>query len=53
MSGSKTEILVVGGGAAGMMAAGTAADLGCRVTLLEHSGRWGKSCILREKGAAM
>lgn len=50
MSGSKTEILVVGGGAAGMMAAGTAADLGCRVTLLEHSGRLGKKLYITGKG---
>ena len=35
----KTEILVVGGGAAGMLAAGTAAERGGRVTLLEQNNR--------------
>ena len=34
MSGN--EITVIGGGAAGMMAAITAARLGARVTLVEH-----------------
>ena len=32
------------------MAAGTAADLGCRVTLLEHSGRLGKKLYITGKG---
>ena len=38
----KTDVLVVGAGAAGMMAAGTAAELGARVVLLEHNDRLGK-----------
>lgn len=50
MNGLQTDILVVGGGAAGMMAAGTAAALGCRVTLLEHSGRLGKKLSITGKG---
>ena len=36
------EIVVVGGGAAGMMAAISAAEKGARVTLLEPSERLGK-----------
>lgn len=50
MNGLQTDILVVGGGAAGMMAAGTAAARGCRVTLLEHSGRLGKKLSITGKG---
>ena len=37
----KTSVLVVGGGAAGMVAAWRAASLGCGVTLLEANGRLG------------
>ena len=36
------KIVVVGGGAAGMMAAGMAAQAGAHVTLLEQNGRPGK-----------
>ena len=50
MNAWKNEILVVGGGAAGMMAAGTAAGLGARVTLLEHSDRLGKKLYITGKG---
>ena len=50
MSGSKTEILVVGGGAAGMMAAGTAASAGAAVTLVERNGRLGKKLYITGKG---
>lgn len=50
MNGWKTEILVVGGGAAGMMAAGTAAGLGRRVTLLERNDRLGKKLYITGKG---
>lgn len=46
----KDDILVVGGGAAGMMAAGTAAGLGARVTLLEHNDRLGKKLYITGKG---
>jgi len=38
---AKTDLLVVGGGAAGMVAAWRAASLGCRVTLLEANARLG------------
>ena len=34
-----SELVVIGGGAAGMLAAGTAAELGARVTLLEPNDR--------------
>jgi len=44
------SVLVVGGGAAGMFAAGTAAGLGCRVTLLEKNGRLGKKLLITGKG---
>lgn len=50
MNKSKTEILVVGGGAAGMMAAGTAASLGKRVLLLEQNDRLGKKLYITGKG---
>jgi predicted Rossmann fold flavoprotein len=46
----KTEILVVGGGAAGMMAAGTAAEAGKRVMILEHTSRLGKKLYITGKG---
>ena len=39
MSVSSNEVLVVGGGAAGMMAAITAAENGTHVTLLEKNAR--------------
>ena len=31
-----TDVIIIGGGASGMMAALTAAEDGCRVTLLER-----------------
>jgi len=37
-----TDIIVVGGGAAGLMAAGRAAELGARVLLLEKTESCGK-----------
>ena len=50
MSESKTDVLVVGGGAAGMMAAGTAAALGARVALLERGPRLGRKLRITGKG---
>ena len=44
------KIVVVGGGAAGMMAAGMAAQAGARVTLLEQNGRPGKKLLITGKG---
>ncbi|MDR3546953.1 MAG: aminoacetone oxidase family FAD-binding enzyme [Candidatus Pacebacteria bacterium] len=42
MTGSKYDVIVVGGGAAGMMAAGTAAKRGKRVLLIERNRRLGE-----------
>ena len=49
LSGSN-KIVVVGGGAAGMMAAGMAAQAGAQVTLLEQNGRLGKKLLITGKG---
>ena len=44
------EVLVVGGGAAGMMAALTAAENGARVTVLERNEKTGKKVYITGKG---
>jgi predicted Rossmann fold flavoprotein len=44
------RVLVVGGGAAGLFAAGTAAERGCRVTILEKNERPGKKLLITGKG---
>ena len=44
------DILVVGGGAAGLMAAGCAAELGAGVCLLEKMERLGKKLSITGKG---
>ena len=44
------KVVVVGGGAAGMMAAGMAAQAGAHVTLLEQNGRPGKKLLITGKG---
>jgi predicted Rossmann fold flavoprotein len=44
------DIIVIGGGASGLMAAGTAAGLGARVLLLEKMGRVGIKLGLTGKG---
>lgn len=44
------DIIVVGGGAAGMMAAGTAAEAGRSVLLIEHSEKLGKKIYITGKG---
>ena len=44
------EITVIGGGAAGMMAAISAAEQGARVTLLEPNERLGKKLNITGKG---
>lgn len=44
------KVIVIGGGAAGLMAAVTAASLGCRVTLLESNEKLGKKIYITGKG---
>ncbi|KPL13058.1 hypothetical protein AMJ74_05785 [candidate division WOR_3 bacterium SM1_77] len=46
----KYDVIVVGGGAAGMMAAGRAAETGCRVLLLEKMQRLGSKLAITGKG---
>ena len=45
-----TDILVIGGGAAGLMAAGTAASRGLRVTVLERNEKLAKKVRITGKG---
>ena len=44
------DVIVVGGGAAGMFAAISAADLGKQVLLLEGNDRLGKKLLITGKG---
>jgi hypothetical protein len=44
------DVIVVGGGPAGMMAAGRAAELGARVLLLEKNGSLGKKLLISGGG---
>jgi len=44
------KIAVIGGGPAGMMAAGKAKELGADVTLFEHMGKLGKKLAITGKG---
>jgi predicted Rossmann fold flavoprotein len=46
----KYDVVVVGGGASGMMAAGRAAECGCRVVLLEKMSRLGRKLAITGKG---
>ncbi|MGI5897195.1 MAG: NAD(P)/FAD-dependent oxidoreductase [Oscillospiraceae bacterium] len=46
----KADVIVVGGGPAGMMAAGTAARGGLRVLLLEKNPRMGRKLMITGKG---
>lgn len=50
MSKWNHKVLVVGGGAAGMMAAGFAAKAGAKVTLFERNDRLGKKLAITGKG---
>ena len=50
MNTSSNRICIVGGGAAGMMAAGTAALYGANVTIFESTGRLGKKLAITGKG---
>jgi len=45
-----SHLLIVGGGAAGLMAAGTALTLGHTVTVVEHSEMCGKKILVTGKG---
>ena len=47
---SQTKIAVIGGGAAGMMAAGTASLYGADVTIFESTDRLGKKLAITGKG---
>ena len=44
------DVVVVGAGAAGMMAAGTAGELGCNVTLIERNEKPGRKLMITGKG---
>lgn len=44
------QVIVIGGGPAGMMAAGTAASLGANVTLIEKNNILGKKLLITGKG---
>ena len=44
------NIIVIGGGAAGLMAAGTAAEQGAQVTLLETNEKVGRKLFITGKG---
>jgi len=46
----KYDVVVVGGGPAGMMAAGRASELGARVLLLEKNNRLGAKLLVTGKG---
>ncbi|MEE1491523.1 MAG: FAD-dependent oxidoreductase, partial [Massilioclostridium sp.] len=45
-----TDIVVVGGGAAGLMAAGQAASFGKSVAVLERNDRLGRKLLITGKG---
>ncbi len=47
---SRIRVAVIGGGAAGMMAAGVASEYGAEVTVFEHTGRLGKKLAITGKG---
>ena len=50
MSGAKKKVAVIGGGAAGMLAAGRIARGGCSVTLFERNSLLGKKLGITGKG---
>ena len=43
-------ILVIGAGAAGLMAAGTASQHGCKVTLLDKNEKLARKLVITGKG---
>ncbi|MBE6670581.1 MAG: NAD(P)/FAD-dependent oxidoreductase [Ruminococcaceae bacterium] len=50
MSFDRTKVCVIGGGAAGLMCAGKAAELGCDVTLYEKKSAVGRKLAITGKG---
>jgi predicted Rossmann fold flavoprotein len=50
MKTNQYDVIVVGGGAAGMMAAGRAAELGAKVLLLEKNEKLGKKLLITGGG---
>ena len=46
----EADVIVIGGGAAGMMAAATAAEYGKRVILVEKNERFGRKILITGKG---
>jgi hypothetical protein len=46
----KYDVIVIGGGPSGMMAAGRAAEMGARVLLLEKNDKLGKKLLITGKG---
>ena len=46
----KSPVVVIGGGAAGLLAAGRAAQIGARVILLEKMGNPGRKLAITGKG---
>ncbi len=50
MNNAKADVLVIGGGAAGLMAAGTAASRGKSVVLIEKNRILGKKLLITGKG---
>ena len=44
------DVIIIGGGASGMMAALAAAENGCRVTLLERQSRVGRKLLATGNG---
>src|SRR5271169_6652147 len=50
MSDASKRVIVIGGGAAGLMAAGRAAELGASVTILERMDEPGKKLLVTGKG---
>ena len=49
----QNRVIVIGGGAAGMMAALFAARAGAQVTLLEKMKSWAKRCTSPARAGAM
>ena len=52
MSAMETELVVIGGGAAGMMCAATAAERSVKVILLEPNRQLGRKLRITGKAAA-